>query len=614
MKKELVFRLVLVLCIAFVVYQFGFKPYLSTGLPMGETVKKNRVAVNKPEEGETGYDVIVAGEEPDGIAAAVSASRTGARTLLVSESPGLGGTVTRALNNEFNLVYGHKKELLNRGFYIEIIRRLGKDASLDRYESVVGDIVKGEENLDVIYGAENLKPIMNGNTVVGVSVFLNGEEKLYRGKRIIDATKNGKLLVQCGVRYFEGSEDLNMKSSYMPVRLNFELEGVNYKDAVKEIETYGSNFDFILGKYSTSNVHIRIAGFDIAGNGSERVIVKGIEAFGLDVGNEKELKALYDAAVFEAKEFARFLSSRFNAFKNARFARAGGIFIIPEYRHFAGEYVLAVRDILENRDFKDKIAMGSNPVEAGKFAEGGKKYIVGKPVQYGMPIGCIIPAKVENILMTGGKISYSSLAASSAANMAVDVAVGQSAGIIAAYSAMKNVSPRQMALNLDEETAGEIRRLQKRQGMYLPNFNIENKNASHWCYKALIELCSLGLVAGGSENDYRFGDDAKQEDLGYILLNGVYRLSPEKYSLEFDSGVRPYLNAEKLTKDKMAEILLRFHGKQVPRENVFEAACRLGYIDEQAQSRLRNKNAPTLEDVYYVGAHNIKLYTGKSIL
>lgn len=612
MRKEYIFRLVLFICIAIVVYEFGIKPAYLKNSPTEPVVRKQENwAIGKLAAEKGTFDVIVVGDEPDGIAAAVSAARSGARTLLLSESADMGGIVSKGLDTKLDRMFGYRGESISKGFFTELHGLLGEDFTVDKYLSTIDGILKKEKNLELAREAKQITPVMEDNAVVGIKALVQGQEKRFTGKRFIDSTRNGIILSACNVPFSSGESDLNLKKAILPARLNFEIEGAAYKDIKAVIDVYKGKFYDKLKEYKTYHLNTAINDFKVSNNGENRVIVQGIELVGLDIGDSNGVKAAYDDAVDEAQNFTAFLANNFDVFNRAKFLKPAEKLIMPEARHFHGEQTLSVIEVLENRDFKDKIALGAHPVAT--YLEDNKKYYLGKPVQYAIPLGCIIPQKVENLIMTGGKISYSSLAATSADKVSVNITTGQSAGIVAVYSITRGMTPRQLVKEKDENTTREIEKLLQKQGVYLPDFEINNKNASLWCYDSLKKLMSLGLVAGGLDNNFKVNSQAREQDLGYILLNGVYRLSPDKYNYKFDASLRPYLNEKKLTKEKAAEILLAFHGEDPGRGGFYDRACKSEYIDELIQIRLKDKAVLTMDDVYYLGAYNIRLYTGKNI-
>ncbi|MCR4437158.1 MAG: FAD-dependent oxidoreductase [Clostridiales bacterium] len=616
MKKEFVFKLALILCIVLLVYRLGIKPMLGPDYYF-EGATNNEWAKSRLTKEQDRYDVIVVGEEPDGIAAAVSAARAGARTLLVAEGQDLGGSVSRCLYPEMEVSTGPNGELLSRGIFGEMYDKLGESFSIGKYKTVVNKLVGEEKNLETVYGAAVVSPIMENNSLQGVNISLGREKaRAYYGKRFIDATREGKLLLMCNVPYFTGSGDLNLNKVFMPVLLNFELEGVNLGSNGNKASAAKTQALAAIKNYSPSHIHIKLNNFNIIKQENNRAIVRGIEVSGVDVTDEKAVAAAYKEAADEARDITAFLSGRVDAFKNCKLSKTAEAFYVRENRHFLGEHVLSVNELLENKDFDDKIALGSYPVEVGKLDDTGRMDVMGKPAMYGIPLGSIVPLKIDNLLMTGGKISCSSLASSSVGTVGTSIATGESAGVAAVYSIVNQVTPRDMVKKEDAQRVKEMQALLKRQGMYLPKIDLKNPNASNWSYPSVKKLNSLGLIAGGLKNDYQFDRKARQEDLAILLINGVYRLAPDRYSLELDSKIRPYFVKEKLTKGKAAEILAALYGLNIDKAGAYDRVCQLGYMDNQMQmklAKLSEQEALAMDDIFYLSAYNIELFTGKKI-
>src|SRR5690554_4391595 len=74
-------------------------------------------------------DVVVVGGGPSGLAAAIAASRTGAKTILIEKYGFLGGMATAGLVGPFMTSYNTtgQKQIV-KGIFEEIIQRLGSNA------------------------------------------------------------------------------------------------------------------------------------------------------------------------------------------------------------------------------------------------------------------------------------------------------------------------------------------------------------------------------------------------------------------------------------------------------------------------------------------------------
>lgn len=91
---------------------------------------------------EPAYDVVVYGSEPGGVFAAVSASREGLRTLLVTPDPVLGGTMTLSWLNSMDMNYDESGELVTRRLFERFLRKVSGDSfDVARAELVSSGIV-----------------------------------------------------------------------------------------------------------------------------------------------------------------------------------------------------------------------------------------------------------------------------------------------------------------------------------------------------------------------------------------------------------------------------------------------------------------------------------------
>lgn len=79
---------------------------------------------------------------------------------------------------------------------------------------------------------------------------------------------------------------------------------------------------------------------------------------------------------------------------------------------------------------------------------------------YGVPYGCLVPKKIENLLVAGRSISASSEAAGAIRVTPPVMAIGQAAGVAAALSIKEQCSVRMVDVQ-------KLRQLLKEQKAYL---------------------------------------------------------------------------------------------------------------------------------------------------
>lgn len=607
MKKEHVIKLVLIGILGILIYRFGILAFFSED-PKNSGWFKNKIGV-----GENQYDVVVVGEEPEGIAAALSSARMGAKTLLIAEGNDLGGTVTRALLSDLEIDLDIKGGLLNRGILVEFYNKLGFQFSIQKYLSLASELLEKEKRkLNILYQWEMVGIQLDGNTLTELVLTSDGEEKRITGKRFIDATRDGELLTMCGVPYFQGSEDLNMKDSFLPIKLNFIIQAETRNEIKKVIRAFNTKESSLIDRYETSYLHLRFGNMRFIDQGDNTAVISGLEVTGIDVTKPDQMAKAYEEAADEAKEIVAFLKANSNSLANIEFVRCAESFYVKEKFHFAGLHTLSVNDILENTDFRDKVVLGSSAVDAGKLLDYNES-IIGKPTLYTIPLRSYIPLNVNHVFMVGSKSSFSSLTTSSAGNLGTGIAAGEALGAAAVFSISKDLSPQDMTDERNSVLMEEFHNLLKKQRIRLDDFHVENPNTPNFSFSSLKTLRNIGLISGGYENNYAYSVPATQEDFAILLLNGVYRTSADQYTLALDTRIRKYFTTGKLTKNKAGEILASLYDIRVDSQNAYSAVIKRGFIPDDVQIRLNDTDTLNMEDVYVLTAYHLKLFTGKDL-
>ena len=148
-------------------------------------------------------------------------------------------------------------------------------------------------------------------------------------------------------------------------------------------------------------------------------------------------------------------------FEKAYLAQTASAICARETRRILGDYTLTGRDVLEAHKFIDVIAHGTYPIDLHNPLGKGTVLQPVKPGEfYDIPLRCLIPRKVENVLVAGRCISGTHRALASYRVMPICMATGQAAGVCAALACRNNQTPRVV----------DARRVQDelvRQGAYL---------------------------------------------------------------------------------------------------------------------------------------------------
>lgn len=592
-----------------VTFWFGIRPIIT-----GEEFEKRTGKANGP-SGKNQYALVVFGSEPEGIAAALSASRMGLKTLLVTEDLDPGGAIKSGLitytSPDYAIINGEKKRL-NNGIYTEFFGDTGGNFAMEDYVATAKKKMEKEPNLKVIYDAGILSVQMKENLLEGVNIYGDGSTQFIKASVYIDATEDGSLLSLCNVPYFQGSGDINVPDSYMPVEYNFIISDVNWQDieSIRKRSQIMDDFESVLKQYKRNSPKIKISNLSFIGQPGNDIVISGIRMHGVNVNDPEKMSEDFNTALKEAQMLTVFLQVVFVPFENCTFRTGPSEFYIPEYRHYEGRYRLKVEDILENRDFPGKVVMASSPVDAEKFvnAELSEEYsyIMGNPTVYSIPLDCFITKNLDNLLMVGKKASFSSLASTSAGRMPVSITSGEAMGITAAWCYLNDLTPAELS-RASAQTLQEYQGLLKRAGLILEDFDIPNPNKNHWAWNSVKVLTEYGLVSGGLKNDYLFNVESFQEHLSTLIINLIVKAAPQKYSLELDSRLRAYASGEVLTGETAAEILLKAADIPYMQGNAFQTAKDNELFPEEVLKRISPDKAVTLDCVYVMTVHLMEL-------
>lgn len=174
------------------------------------------------------YDVIVVGGGISGIAAAVSAARSGVRTLLLEKQVNLGGLATGGLISWYEplcdsrgkqVVFGIAEELIRlcvRDCFDSLPPRWGgteksaprRDRFSTRYSPTVFALALDEfvtdSGVKILFDTYGTYPVMEGNLCAGVITENVDGRSFYPAKVVIDATGDASIMHRAGVPCREG--------------------------------------------------------------------------------------------------------------------------------------------------------------------------------------------------------------------------------------------------------------------------------------------------------------------------------------------------------------------------------------------------------------------------
>jgi hypothetical protein len=144
----------------------------------------------------------------------------------------------------------------------------------------------------------------------------------------------------------------------------------------------------------------------------------------------------------QALEYTRFLRERVPGYERAYLLNFSTQIGIRETRRVYGDYRLTRDDVLAARQFADAVAQCGAPIEDHHGGSDTRWEYVPRGSTYDIPLRCLLPQGVENLLVAGRCLSATHDAHASVRSMGQCMAMGQAAGTAAALAALSGVAPR----------------------------------------------------------------------------------------------------------------------------------------------------------------------------
>ena len=187
-------------------------------------------------------DVLVVGSGPGGLAAALAASRAGARTALLDRNGCFGGNITQVGVEGFAW-YRHENTIDSEGIGIEFEERAkamgaampepqslshALDAEMFKY---VADVLVQEAGVQPLLHRLCVAPVVENGAIRGVITESKSGREAILAKRVIDATGDADIAARAGAPVHKTPREEKMAASVM-----FSMTGVNKRRFMEQIK------------------------------------------------------------------------------------------------------------------------------------------------------------------------------------------------------------------------------------------------------------------------------------------------------------------------------------------------------------------------------------------
>lgn len=378
-------------------------------------------------------DILVAGGGTAGCAAAIAAARRGHKVVLLEEGNCLGGVSTAGGVNELYASLEGLGDIFDR--LINELRRYG--AIQDRFFfgevlKLVWQLLADEAGVDILFHTSLVEVKRRDKRVKSVQAVSCSQFIELQAKFFIDASGEGDLAALAGAEYMQGHPDSG-RTLHMTLVCHLA-------DTGKPVKPYlPPGLKEIMGPEDLPG----LSGPWRMPDG--RLYASMTKIMGEDPTDPISLSRAESEARRQLMRVLHYIQKRYPTFMPVY---SGSRIGIREGRRILGDYVLTEGDITgpEPRDFPDGIAVATSQIDFHSLTRPGHLGWRQRVEPYAIPLRCLTPKGLENVLVAGKCISGDQVAHSSYRMTPTCCAMGQAAGTAAALAV--------------EVGAGDIRQLE----------------------------------------------------------------------------------------------------------------------------------------------------------
>lgn len=419
--------------------------------------------------------VLVLGGGPAGIAAAVSAARRGASTVLIERYGFLGGMGTAGGVTNFAGLYGRRlgtMQQLVRGVVDELLDRIdrlgGLNAPQDGLQGRIrvrsydvpaykcaADQMLREAGVELLFHALCCGVVMSASRRVdAVLMETRAGRRAWRAQEFIDASGDGDLAAHAGVPWDYGD---GLGNALYPSTMAL-IGGVDAPRARATVGEFGA-IDRLMEAAAARHAFARRGAIlrpqrdptRWRANVTQLRNTRGQAANALD---PRELTQAELDGRRQVVDYLRFLREEVPGFEHAELLDLPAQVGVRETRRVRGRYRLTGEDVVNGARFDDVIGLNAWPVE--QHVEGGVtwSFPLDPDNAYNqLPLRMLRPLGVDNLWVAGRCASMEHLGQSAARASGACFVMGQAAGTAAAL--------RCASTGLDLDNADGLLRLQR---------------------------------------------------------------------------------------------------------------------------------------------------------
>ena len=431
-------------------------------------------------------ELVVVGGGLAGVCAAIVAAREGVKVVLAQDRPVLGGNASSEVrlwalgatssmgnNNRWSREGGLINEIL-----LENLKR-NRDGNPLILDTILLEKVYEEDNLTLLLNTAIYEVTKSSDqSIESVTGFCSQNSTTYviKGKYFCDASGDGIVAFQAGASFRMGAETPDeFDEGFAPNVEDYgNLLGHSLYFYSKDI---GRPVEYVAPSFAIKNAGElpRIRNYRLNEHGCN---LWWVEYGGrLDTIHQSEdIKFELWKVVYGIWDYVK-NSGQFADTENLTLEWVGTIPGKRESRRFEGDYMLVQKDIVEQRDYYDRVAFGGwamdlHPAD-GIYSEYNSCTQWHTKGVYSIPFRCYYSKDIDNLFMAGRIISASHVAFGSSRVMLTCAHGAQAVGKAVALCLRHNWQPRTLA---QKENIASLQLTLNRDGQSIPRLFVQDND------------------------------------------------------------------------------------------------------------------------------------------
>ena len=273
--------------------------------------------------------------------------------------------------------------------------------------------------------------------------------------RSVDATGDGDVAAACGVPYIRGRES---DGKMQPATLMFKVAGVDMERAV-----FPGSFET---KVPTEKGELQALAKEILPAPAGHVLLYGSTIPGIVTCNMTNITGidgtdaedLTRAEIICRKQMPRiveFLREYAPGYENCYVISSASLIGIRETRHFKGLATITEQEIADAVQHEDYVVYDAHfnfdvhNITGSGLDETGCQHKFTQKNGYTIPYGCMVPEKIDGLLLSGRNISGTHMAHSNFRAMPICMGIGEACGAAAAIAVktgreLRDIAPEEI--------------------------------------------------------------------------------------------------------------------------------------------------------------------------